>query len=324
MLSELKIWQKRFEREKEIRKEAERLLEVKSLELYHLNHELQVSIEEYQQTNEELNSMLEFVNYQKEIIALKNDAIKKSIDAALRIQQATIPTEEELSVIFTDAFFLNIPKDTVSGDFLWLHEEGEYKIIVLADCTGHGVPGAFMSLIGNALLNKIVIDNHIFYPNFILDSLNTSLTDFFRRSNNTLHEGMDMTVLVYHSTTKMIKFAGAKNSLFYVEKDSIFEIKGDKKSIGGKHGDKAIEPFNLHEFQMREEMFFYFCTDGFQDQFGGEYEKKFMKKKLTALLAQIYKLPAEEQKNKLLAIFNQWRGENNQIDDVSILGFSFS
>jgi hypothetical protein len=166
------VWKRRFDKERGLRKEAERLLEVKSRELYELNlaleDKIQAATEELRQSNEELSSMVDYTNGQKDVLLYQHEEIKKSIDVAFAIQSSFLPSEQEILLCTNHYFILNMPRDIVSGDFYWIHRKERRSIFIVADCTGHGVPGAFMSLIGNALLNKIILDNNVFLPDHIL------------------------------------------------------------------------------------------------------------------------------------------------------------
>ncbi|TAF32140.1 MAG: hypothetical protein EAZ57_09935 [Cytophagales bacterium] len=319
-----RIWQKRFERERLIRKEAEALMEQKTLELYEINQKLQTTAEELRQNNEELAAMVEFMNQQRKTINQKSEDIAKSIEAAFRIQNAISPSENELLHLFKAHFLLNIPRDTVSGDFLWVQEQNGLKIVVVADCTGHGVPGALMSVVGNALLNKVVTDKQVQEPADILYWMNVYLKTFFQKSEVTIYEGMDAAVCVYVPNSRVLKYAGAHMSLYYTQNGDFFEIKATKNSLGGGGKNQDTEyNYSQHELKLEKDSFFYLCSDGFQDQFGGPNDKRFLKKNLRNLLHTIHNQTAEYKKTSLSQAFHDWKGDNPQIDDLLLLGFEF-
>ncbi len=321
------IWKKRFERERTVRKEAEKLLEEKSLELFQLNQSLeekiQVAVEELKQNNEELISMLEFVNQQKQIITKKNEDIQKSMEASWRIQKAILPSEITLEKIFgTNHFVLYRPKNTVSGDFYWVCQKDNKTILVIADCTGHGVQGALMSLIGNSLLNTIILENNVSLPDHILYYLNTFLHDFFTKNNQKVHESMDATVIVYNHKTKKLRYSGVMQSLYYVKNETFFEIKANRNSIGmSKDGEPVEIFFDAHEIVIDSPTAIYLATDGYKDQFGGKDDRKFLVKNLKELLFANHKFLMAEQKRILEEKLDIWQGKFPQTDDILVFGF---
>jgi serine phosphatase RsbU (regulator of sigma subunit) len=322
------VWKRRFDKERGLRKEAERLLEVKSRELYELNlaleDKIQAATEELRQSNEELSSMVDYTNGQKDVLLYQHEEIKKSIDVAFAIQSSFLPSEQEILLCTNHYFILNMPRDIVSGDFYWIHRKERRSIFIVADCTGHGVPGAFMSLIGNALLNKIILDNNVFLPDHILFYLNMFLPDFFRKGGQKVQEGMDVSVCVYNHDTKILRFSGAMASLYYTENEQVIRLQGDRKSISGNSlPNEAEQTFTSQEVVVKPETVFYLTTDGYQDQFGGDFDKKITTKVLKDIFSKIYKMGFEEQKDYLKNYFDAWKGNKAQIDDVLVVGFSF-
>lgn len=329
------IWKKRFERERAIRKEAEKILEEKSLEAFNLRNDLeqkmqflQTVTEELQQNNEELVATLEFANQQKQVIIEKNEDIRKSMEAAWRIQKAILPNEVVLQEIFKDNYFvLYLPKNVISGDFYWVCQKEDKIILVVADCTGHGVQGAFMSLIGNSLLNTIILEHNIYLPDVILYYLNTFLHEFFTKNNQKVHEGMDLSVLVYHSKTKKLRYAGAMQSLYYISEsqkgNEIIEIKGNRNAIGMSRNDELVEIFfDSHEIIIDSPTCIYLTTDGYKDQFGGENNRKFMGKRFKELLLANHTLPMPEQGELLKNKIEGWKAESSQTDDILVFGLT--
>ena len=269
-----------------------------------------------------------------EKIEQKNKDIVSSMNYARRIQEAILPEPELFKQCFQDAFVLFRPKDIVSGDFYFLTEasyenpslnyELSSKIIVAAvDCTGHGVPGAFMSMIGNDLLNEIVNEKEIVEADLILNQLHLSVRKALKQNDSQNRDGMDLALCVIDKQTQTLQFAGAANSLYYIEGGEFKEIKGDKLHIGGEiRGERKL--FNKHTIQLKKPSYFYIASDGYQDQFGEHSNKKFSSKRLKELLSEIYTLPMERQKQILNDTMNEWLGKNKQIDDILVIGFAIA
>jgi len=215
------------------------------------------------------------INHQKEIIEKKNEDITASINYAKHIQRVVLPEESRIAQAFEQSFILFKPRDIVSGDFYWFQEkttpEGREKIIITAvDCTGHGVPGAFMSLIANEILNEIVNEKGILEADKILNELHKSVRKVLKQDQSDNRDGMDMSLCVIDKESKTIEFAGAKNSLIYVQNEEIATLKGDKYPIGGlQHGVERIFTKQFISYKDAP-ISCYMLSDGYQDQFGGE------------------------------------------------------
>jgi serine phosphatase RsbU (regulator of sigma subunit) len=233
-----------------------------------------------------------------------------------------LPDELALSSVLGDSFVLLLPKDIVSGDFYWFsefNENGESKIILAAvDCTGHGVPGAFMSMAGHAYLNQIVNVQKIVSPDLILHELHKNLFRSLKKGETHNKDGMDLAICVLDRNKKTVEFAGAKNPLLFVQNGELTVIKGDRDSIGG---DEEKVTFNKHVFEWSPDMVFYMISDGYEDQFGGPLGKKIMRRAFYELLRRVSDLPMDLQKEKLLSHFNDWKLNTTQIDDVLVIGF---
>jgi ligand-binding sensor domain-containing protein len=259
---------------------------------------------------------------QKEELAQKNKDITDSIRYAKRIQIAILPPE----IPFKDTFILFKPKDIVSGDFYWLDTIGDLEFLAAVDCTGHGVPGAFMSLIAYTSISKIVREMNIFKPYKILDQLNTEITRSLQQrdeAGGAIQDGMDMALICFNTNTRLLEFAGAFNPLWLVRNNEIQEIKADRYSIGRSTTDTE-KTFTNHEIQIQQGDFVYFFSDGYADQFGGESGKKFMAKPLKNLIIFIQDQPPEKQKEILEDTIEAWRGDIEQVDDILIIGRKFS
>lgn len=246
--------------------------------------------------------------------------ITSSINYAQRIQQAMLPKNEEAGgFIENNAFILFKPRDVVSGDFYWfkrLPQSGDL-IIAAVDCTGHGVPGAFMSMIGMNALNSIV-NNGIREANVILDELHKNIRTALSQSETGNNDGMDMSLCIIRE--KKIEFSGAKNPMVYVQNNEIFKVKADTHPIGGGKYSKE-KPFTKHVIDITSDTTVYLFSDGFQDQFGGSNNMKFMAKKFRNLLLDIHQLPLTKQQEKLESTFEEWKGERHQTDDILVIGF---
>jgi len=258
---------------------------------------------------------------QKEKIELINKNMTASIRYAERIQKALIGSSSGLQSLLPDSFILFQPKDIVSGDFYWFAEVAGKKVVIAADCTGHGVPGAFMTMMGNAFLNDIIGENHITDPSKILHELDKRVQSALQ-THGTDHQrkdGMDMTVLVVDEIAKKICFAGAKNPLCYVKDGQIERVKGSSFPIGHNLPDQQ-KVFQQHEFELRSGEVYYLFSDGYQDQFGGSENRKYMTKRFRTFLQSISPLPMEEQREQLDQEFNTWKQTYPQTDDVLVIG----
>ncbi len=275
---------------------------------------------ELRSSNEELVTQQKVVDDRNQIIEKQNDNIISSINYAKRIQVAILPTKEKVTELLPSSFILFLPRDIVSGDFYWIQQQSEKIIIATVDCTGHGVPGAFMSLIGNDMLNKVVIDYSITQPNLVLDLLNQEITNILKQTETENRDGMDMNVWTWHQKTQTIEFSGAKNPLIYIQNNELYEIKADKFSIGGNWTNKKIAKYTNHIIKIDSPTVVYTFSDGYQDQFGGEKNRKFMKGKLKKMLLEIHKLPMKEQQQILKNEFDNWKNQYPQIDDVLVIG----
>ncbi|PLX05846.1 MAG: serine/threonine protein phosphatase, partial [Marinilabiliales bacterium] len=257
---------------------------------------------------------------QKEELTIKNKNITDSINYAKRIQQAMMPSVYLFKKLFPESFILYKPKDIVSGDFYWITEKNNKVFVSAVDCTGHGVPGAFMSIIGFDLLRNIT-EKGIEDPAEILNRLNDGVSEIFSRNNEeqTVKDGMDIALCVIDRTDQTIQFAGAFNPLYLVRENKIIEVKANRFSVGmvDKEEDHVFEN---HEVKIRDNDMFYIFTDGYPDQFGGPLGKKFKYRRFRHLLLTINNLPVDQQKAFLEENIENWRGELEQVDDILVLG----
>jgi serine phosphatase RsbU (regulator of sigma subunit) len=210
------------------------------------------------------------------------------------------------------------PRDIVSGDFYWYTLKNGKKIIAAVDCTGHSVPGAFMSMIGNAFLNEIVNEKGITQPAAILDLLKERVVMSLKQGENDNKDGMDMAIIAVDETSNMLEFAGANNPCWHLRNGVLTEIKGDKQPIAFQA--KGATPFTNHTMQLQANDCLYIFTDGYADQFGGVHGKKFKYKPLKELFIQIWAMPFSGQANIVKTTFDNWKGNLDQVDDVCVIG----
>ncbi|MFM7022720.1 MAG: tetratricopeptide repeat protein [Flavobacteriales bacterium] len=262
------------------------------------------------------------IKKQKELVEEKNAEIMSSIRYAQRIQNALLTSDEHWDAISHDHFVYLKPKDVVSGDFYWAHYFNDNKAIwVAADCTGHGVPGAFMSMLGIGFLNEIVVEDNIIYPNEILNRLRTKIINALRQKGQQHQQmdGMDLALCLWDKNTNKLVYSGANNPLWVMRKGELIEIRPDKQPVGFLLDDVS-EPFTMHELQLHKGDIIYTFTDGFTDQFGGQEGKKFKFKRFRDLLKSIEKQPMYHQRDAIQEAFELWKGEHDQVDDVCIIG----
>jgi ligand-binding sensor domain-containing protein/serine phosphatase RsbU (regulator of sigma subunit) len=254
-------------------------------------------------------------------LAEKNRDITSSIQYAKRIQQAILPPLDEIKHFLPESFILYLPKDIVSGDFYWFGEQGDKFIMVAADCTGHGVPGALMSMIGHNLLNQIVLEKGITKPSAILNHLSTMVQTALKQgvSNIDTTDGMDMALCCFDKNTGEIEYSGANRPLIIAGDGELRKIDPDKMPIGGTQ--IGLErSFKNHTHKLKKGETLYMFSDGYADQFGGDKGKKFMMKRFLETLQQIKGLPVPEQQSHLHNALVEWMGDNEQVDDVLVIG----
>lgn len=263
------------------------------------------------------NSALEKAN---KIIKTQYKEISDSIDYAKKIQNAILPPLNYFSEQLPDLFLIYLPKATVSGDFYWLESVDEdHTLFAVADCTGHGVPGAMTSMLCIGALNRAVREFNLTQPAEILTKTRDIIISDFSNSNEELHEGMDISLCLLNSKTGELQWAGAFNPLYIIRSgsDEIEELVANKQPIG-KYPTNA--PFTNHEITVSKGDQLYLFSDGFADQFGGERDKKYTTKRFKKLMTTYSQLPLEDQKTVFINTLDNWKGDNDQIDDICILG----
>jgi serine phosphatase RsbU (regulator of sigma subunit) len=255
-----------------------------------------------------------------DIIEEKNKDITASINYASRIQRAMLPDPKEIRGLTGTSFVLYLPKDIVSGDFYWFTKSDNKLIIVAGDCTGHGVPGALMSMLGISSLEEIVNRRNITDSAEILDELRTEIQRALHQRGKTegTKDGMDIALCVIDKKKKSIQYSGAYNNLYLIRNSELIEYRADRMPIGIY--EHANNNFTRHDIATEEGDIIYMFSDGYADQFGGPDNKKYKYSTLKESLMKIHKLPLQKQKEKLEKEFLKWKGDNSQVDDVIIIG----
>ncbi len=270
---------------------------------------------------EEVVRQKEEIEIQNRKLEILYKHITDSIRYAKRLQDAILPPPSVVNRLLPDSFILFKPKDIVSGDFYWLHEQGRRIFVSAVDCTGHGVPGAFMSIVGNNMLNTIVKEREGLNAGQTLDELNllAGKTINQQSDDGAVRDGMDMTLCIIDPETRTMDMAGANNSLYLFRNGNLSEYKADKIPIGYAEG--RTRNFTNYRIQLEKGDTVYLFSDGYADQFGGPKGKKFMVGQFRTFLAQIHTLPLADQARTLDATIEQWRGNLEQVDDILVIGF---
>jgi serine phosphatase RsbU (regulator of sigma subunit) len=272
---------------------------------------------ELNQQNEEIVAQRDEIEHQKHLIEEHQKEMIDSITYAKRIQDAILPPIELIKERLPKSFVLFKPKDIVAGDFYWMEQIDETVLIAAADCTGHGVPGAMVSVVCSNALNRAVKEFHLSDTGAILDKVTDLVLETFEKSAADVKDGMDISLLSINKATREIHWSGANNPLWYFSKTELREITADKQPIGKSDHRKL---FTTHTINYEEEMTFYLFTDGFADQFGGPKGKKYKYKPFQESLSATLNLEPEEQQIALNTAFENWKGSLEQVDDVCLIG----
>jgi len=302
------------------KQKANKLLASQKQEIESKNVELEQSNEEILAQRDEIEEKNSVITEQRDVALKQKQEITDSIHYAQRIQEAVLP-DRKMFVNFIDDYFVFFkPKDIVSGDFYWMTRVNEKLIVTAADCTGHGVPGAFMSMLGVTFLNEIINKGKELVPGKILDKLRAKVIESLHQTDGDTKDGMDMSIAVIDTTKKEIQFAGAYNPLYIIKngENEINKIKGDRMPIGIHL--KMEDDFTNHIINYNTGDIIYLFSDGYVDQFGGEKGRKLKSLKFQELLLSIKNKPMAEQKQYLNSFLLKWRGDLDQLDDIIIIG----
>lgn len=313
-MSRIKIQQKNILLEKQKNE-----IQEKNVELEQQKEEIQAQSENLKVANDEITEQNIEINKQKDLITKQHENLTASIHYAKLIQTAMLVTDEMIKTKLPNSFVLFMPRDIVSGDFYWFAEKNNYLFVAAVDCTGHGVPGAFMSMVGNQLLNQIIMEMNVCETNLILDEMNTGIKKFLKQDETNSRDGMDMSICRIDFANKKIEFSGAANPLYLVQNNELIEITADKKHIGGF--SKEITQFTKHTIEINQPTTFYLFTDGFADQCNNKGLKKLGKTNFKNLLKEISNLSFDDQKEKLIIEHKQWKEIQKQTDDILVIGF---
>ncbi|MFL5766068.1 MAG: tetratricopeptide repeat protein [Bacteroidia bacterium] len=272
-----------------------------------------------------INKLLEYKNeeigQQKTLLEEKNKDITDSIRYAQRIQEATLPAPEIVQQLLPESFILFKPKDFVSGDFYWIEQWGKHTLVAAVDCTGHGVPGAFMSIVASNLLNEAVIEHGLTQPAAILNSIRKNLGKILKKKQdeNQVKDGMDCALISINFSESKLEYAGAYNPMWLIRNGEFTATHADKIPIGvGLHDEQ--KPYTNNVVQLEKGDCIYLFTDGYADQFGGDKGKKFKYSSMKELLLKNYRLPMNDQKQILDRSIEEWRGKLEQVDDILVIG----
>ncbi len=347
LVSKVKIFvdlykQKQFIEEK--RRESEELNTLlceknnKINEQNELLHEKQIALQE----------VLEELEDNKRELEIKNKDFTDSVRYAKRIQRSIFPSKDLISSLFPDSFIFLQPKELLSGDFYWceLHKQdtntSPIALAAAIDCTGHGVPGALLSVVGHNLLNQAVKKHHLTIPAAIMNEMNRELLSILNQAGNqTVKDGMDMALITYSKEKNELQYCGANIPLYWIRNDSLKVIKPDNYSLGydekrlysmeniddAKNNAEILRnnvSFTNHKINVQSGDTFYIFSDGFADQFGGEKGKKFKYRRFRELLVSIQSEEMDMQKKHISKVFNDWRGNREQVDDVLVIGIRVS
>jgi serine phosphatase RsbU (regulator of sigma subunit) len=303
-------------------KERTKTIEEQNIRLTQQRDELSLYNKEILLQKEEIETQRDEIEVQRDKIFKQNEEITQSITYAQRIQVAVMPADEYIKQLLGNYFILFKPRDIVSGDFYWISEEGNRIVVVAADCTGHGVPGAFMSMMGVSFLNEIVNVAGVTQPDMILNKLRNRIKTVFEQTgivtDDIRQDGMDVSICVFDKSHYNLQFAGAYNPLYIVRNGELVQHKSDKMPVGAHPNDST--PFSITEIQLIKGDALYIFSDGYVSQFGGPRGRKFMAKSFQELLVNISGKPMSEQKKILEQTLINWQGSFGQVDDILVIG----
>jgi serine phosphatase RsbU (regulator of sigma subunit)/tetratricopeptide (TPR) repeat protein len=301
-----------------------------ALLLYRNNLQKQKTNQQLSLANAEIEEKNKNLQDAYDEIEAQHYHISQSINYAQTIQKAMLPQADKFRKILPESFIFFKPRDIVSGDFYWVYETPDQNqvVLVVADCTGHGVPGALMSMIGESLLDQIVQNQEIYQPDLILNELHKGVRLNLNQTETENRDGMDVVVCTINRKTRKLYYAGAVNPIYYAQNGQFIRIRGDKYHVGGYFiSSETHNPrkFTGHEIDISVPTMFYLSSDGYQDQFGGEFDRKFMLPKYREFLASMAHLPIQEQAQKIEKTLADWMGKTHpQTDDILVIGVNLA
>lgn len=281
--------------------------------LRELNEQLEDKVKERTSELQKTNILLNHTNRE----------ITDSINYAKRIQRAILSKSEDCKKIFPNSFVLWKPKSIVSGDFYWCYSNDDYGFIAVADCTGHGVPGALMSIIANQMLDRVVNTYGFLEPKDILSHIDEAITTSLNQENESVRDGLDIILCRVDKKKRLLSFAGALRPLFYFNGEKLDEIPGNKHAIGGAYAKNEAKQFTQHEITYKEGDCIFLTSDGYHSQFNYHTGKKMMKVRMMRVLESVGKKEPRDQQHILSRYFDSWKGHEEQVDDVLIIGVKF-
>jgi len=301
-------------------------IQLKNEKLQAQNEEIIAQRDQIELQNEEIQSQRDLAIRQRDQIALQQEEIQDNIQYASYMQKALLPPTDMMEQLLPEHFILNRPKDIVSGDFYWIAQNRNNTVIAVADCTGHGISGAMMSMLGTAFLNEIVNKNDVTSSTEILEHLRERIiTSLHQQLDNNMQysrDGMDISLCIIDIVDNQLEFSGANNPVYLIRKGELIELKPDKMPIGIH--DFIDEPFTSQQIELESNDLLYMFTDGFADQFGGKRGKKLKYARFKDILLSICNYPLDIQQLKLEEILNQWQGLHEQIDDIMVFGYKIN
>ncbi|OFX29870.1 MAG: hypothetical protein A2X08_12990 [Bacteroidetes bacterium GWA2_32_17] len=314
-------WDKFIKAQYKLIEEQKNVIETREQHLILHKEEIETQRDEIISQRDEIEAQRDTVMSQMETISHQKKELTQSIQYAYRIQCALLPPDNYIKKCLPNSFILYIPKDVVSGDFYFVEQISGYTIVAAVDCTGHGVPGAMMSVIGYNLLNQAVKINRITKPSEILSFLDVGVTEILRQAHNEsgVKDGMDLSLVCIDNQMRTVEYAGAYNSIYYVHNNVLSEVKADKFPIGVNE-DEVADVYTNNGLPVSKNDMVYLFSDGYADQFGGPKGKKFKYKQLEDTLVSVSNELVDKQKELIKKKFLDWKGQEEQVDDILIIG----
>ena len=286
----------------------------------HANRKLEKQKSSINQQKQKIERQRDEIVRKSQLLEENSRDIKDSIEYARRIQLSLLPARQQLKHLFPESLIFYQPKDIVSGDFYWLHETEDLIILSVLDCTGHGVPGAFMTVLANTILNQLALENKMTSPNVVLTLMDTHIREALRQGDteDPNQDGLDMAVCFINRHTLTMEYSGAQMPAFYFKQQELHQLSPNRYFIGGGHYSEKF--FTNQTIQLQRGDTLYMASDGYQDQFGGPHDKKFMRRRFKELLCSLQTQPVAQQHQQIEDAFYKWKDQQVQTDDVLVVG----